>query len=248
MFSNKRVNTLLMLFAVFMSACTTVIPPPRLTPIEQMTVDTTQAHGLLQEFENQVNFEKLPNVEQYLIAVARQISREDANLNGTKIIVKIHQDSTPELQRVFSFPGVVISIPASFLKTVGFENELAAMIALELAQIERRELAHEMEKNEHPILFGPLSIFNFPQKNRGDSIELGTRLMYSAGYDPRGMVALFQKYSSFYVAGDSPTIQKEVNFYVRSAQKAKNDSMPSLQPIVRSNDFLRMKKGLKTQS
>jgi len=162
--------------------------------------------------------------------------------------VRIHQDSRPELKRLFSFPGVVISVPVSFLHEIGFENELAAVIALELAQVERRELAREMEKNDHPTLFGELSVFHFSQKSRADSIDLGTKLMYSAGYDPRGMVSVFQKYATYYIDTDTATAPKELNYYVREAQKAKNEFMPSLQPIVRSNDFLRMKKELKSSS
>ena len=128
---------------------------------------------------------------------------------------------------------------------INYENELAAVIALELGQIERRELAQEMDKNTNPILFGEQSVFHFSQKARGESIELGTKLMYAAGYDPRGMVALFQKFSNYYLDSSTPTGQKELAYYVKQAQKAKNEFMPSLQPIVRSNEFLRMKKELK---
>jgi len=231
-----------------MNGCGTVPPPPPLSPHEQMSVDTTQAQGLLVEFEKKVQLVHSPNVEKYLTAVARQISREDENLKNEKVIVRIHQDTRPELRRLFSFPGIVISIPASYLNEIGFENELAAVIALELAQVERRELAREMEKNDHPILFGELSIFHFSQKSRASSIELGTKLMYAAGYDPRGMVAVFQKYGAYYIDTETQTASKELGFYVREAQKAKNDFMPSLQPIVRSNDFLRMKKELKSSS
>jgi len=242
-------KTLIATFSLLaLCACGTVPTPPPLSPHEQMSVDTAQAKGLLVEFEKQVQFVHSPNVEKYLIAVARQVSREDDSLKNEKIVVRIHQDSRPELKRLFSFPGVVISIPASFLHDIAFENELAAVIALELAQVERRELAREMEKNDHPILFGDLSIFHFAQKSRAESIELGTKLMYAAGYDPRGMAAIFQKYGSYYIDTETPTSSKELSFYVREAQRAKNDFMPSLQPIVRSNDFLRMKKELKSSS
>ena len=230
---------------VSLVGCGTVPVAPLLSPHEQMSVDTAKATGLLLSFEKEVQAEKLPNVEKYLIAMARQISREEEILKNEKVMVRIHRDSNIELKRMFSFPGIVVSIPVSFLFEVSFENELAAAIALELAQVERRELAREMEKNENPTLFGDLSIFHFSQKSKSDSIELGTKLMYSAGYDPRGMTALFQKYANYYVDTESPSAQKELNFYVKAARKAKNDFLPSLQPIVRSNDFLRMKKELK---
>jgi predicted Zn-dependent protease len=230
------------------NGCGSVPVPPPLSVHEQLKVDTEKAKGLLVEFEKNVQFLKSANVEKYLTAVARQIAREEEALKTEKVIIRIHQDSKNELKHSYSFPGVVISIPKSFLFAINFENELAALIALELAQVERRELAQELEKNENPILFGELSVFNFSEKSRGESIELGTKLMYAAGYDPRGMVALLQKYSNYFVDLSAPKAQKELNFYIKQAQKAKNEFMPSLQPIVRSNEFLKMKKDLKGSS
>lgn len=246
MFLNKFFS-LIVLFTLSsqLNGCSNMPIPTPLSPHEQLSVDTLKAKGLLTEFEKNVHFEKLPAVERYLSAVARQITREEDALRAEKVVVKIHQDARPELKRNFSFPGVVISIPKSILDNINFENELAAVIALELAQVERRELALEMEKNEQPMLFGDVSIFRFSQKARGESIDLGTKLMYAAGYDPRGMVAIFQKFSNYYLDSSTPAGKKELGFYIKQAQKAKNDFMPSLQPIVRSNDFLRMKKELK---
>ena len=247
MFLNKLNSRRLYLFVLVigLSACGTVPVPPPLSPHEQLKVDTVKVKDLLSEFENQVTFEKAGNIEKYLSAVARQITREEEGLKVEKVTVRIHQDKKIELKRSFSFPGVVISIPKSILYQINFENELAAVIALELAQIERRDLAQEMDKNMTPILFGELSLFRFSQQARGESIELGTKLMYAAGYDPRGMVALFQKFSNYYLDSSTPSGKKELAYYIKQAQKAKNEFMPSLQPIVRSNDFLRMKKELK---
>ncbi len=225
--------------------CGSVPLAPPLSPHEQLSVDTVKSKNLLMQFEKQVQFQKDYNTEQYLTAVARQITREEAVLSAEKVVVRVHLDSKPELKKSFAFPGVVISIPKSILHLINFENELAALIALELAQIEHRDLAQEMDKNENPILFGDLSIFHFSQKARGDSIDLGTKLMYAAGYDPRGMVALFQKFPQYFLDSTTTAGQKELNFYLKQAQKAKNDFMPSTQPIVRSNDFLKMKKELK---
>lgn len=247
MFSNK--GRIFFLSAVILSVqligCGSVPVPAPLSPHEQLTVDTVKVKDLRLQFEKQVTLEKDANLEKYLTAVARQITREEAALRAEKVLVRVHLDTKPELKKSFSFPGVVIFIPKSILYQINFENELAALIALELAQIERRDLAQEMDKNERPILFGDLSIFHFSQKARGESIELGTKLMYAAGYDPRGMVALFQKFHSYFLDSSSPAGQKELTYYLKQAQKAKNDFIPSLQPIVRSNDFLRMKKELK---
>jgi predicted Zn-dependent protease len=245
MFLNKIRLLWLLPFLIEIVGCGSVPLPPVLSPHEQLKVDTVKVKGLLTQFEKQVQVEKDTNIEKYLTAVARQITREEIGLREEKVLVRVLLDTKPELKKSFSFPGVVIFIPKSILHLINFENELAALIALELAQIERRDLAQEMDKNESPILFGDLSIFHFSQKSRSEAIELGTKLMYAAGYDPRGMVALFQKFPKYFLDPTTPAGQKELNEYLKHAQKAKNEFMPSLQPIVRSNDFLRMKKELK---
>lgn len=244
MFLNRLFLPLLLLIA----SCSQLPTPPPMTVHEQLRIDTVKAKGLITEFEKQVKFENSSTVSSYLASVAKQLVQAEEGMRSETVIVKIHQDAKEELKRPFSFPGVLIAIPKSFLMKVNFENELAALIALELAQIKQRDLALELERRADRVLFGTNSLFRFSSASRGSAIEIGTRMMYSAGYDPRGMVALVEKYPALYLDASSPAGKKELEYYVKQAQKAKNGFMPSMQPIVRSNSFLQMKKNLKGSS
>ncbi len=245
MFLNKR---FLVFILLILQACSEAPIAPKLTIREQLVVDTMKAKGLVAEFEKLAQFEKSSSVEKYLTSVARQIVREEDGLKEENVVVRIHQDSRKEWKKTFSFPGLMISIPKSFLSQVNFENELAALISLQLALIENRELARTLEKNSNPVILGEQSVFRFSSSAWESTIELGTKMMYAAGYDPRGMVSLLQKHSGYFQDSFVIDAKKDFDFFIKQAQKAKNNFMPSLQPIVRSNDFLRMKKDLKGSS
>jgi len=247
MFSN-RLAFLILIPVLLLQSCSEIPVAPRISIREQLEVDTMKASGLVSEFRKQAVFESNPSVEKYLQSVALQIISAEEELRGEKVPAKIHVDQKKDWKVTFAFPGVMISVPRSFLGKVNFENELAALISYELALIRNRELARALEKDSSRPLTGDRGVFRFSSEAIITSIESGTRMMYAAGYDPRGMVSLIDKHPGFFVDESSPGAAKDKERFVRQAQKTKNEFMPSLQPIVRSNDFLQMKKELKGSS
>jgi hypothetical protein len=55
---------------------------------------------------------------------------------------------------------------------------------------------------------------------------------------------MFQRYPRFFGNDGTDPLQKQVEFNVREAQKARIDLMPSLKPIVRSAEFIEFKREL----
>jgi predicted Zn-dependent protease len=247
MFSNKLRLPFLMLLLILQS-CSEIPVAPRISVREQLEVDTRKAAGLVSEFKKQGQFISSPAVEKYLESVALQIVAAEEEMRGEKVQVRIHQDSRREWKRSFGFPGILIWIPRSFLDRVNFENELAALVAYQLALVKNRELAKAIERDPVRAADWSKGGFDFSRDAIAASIELGIRMMYAAGYDPRGMVSLIEKNPVFFMDDSSSSGIKDREFLVKQAQKTKNEFMPSLQPIVRSNDFLRMKKELKGSS
>jgi hypothetical protein len=247
MFSN-RLAFLLLIPVLFLQACSEIPVAPRISIREQLEVDTMKASGLVSEFRKQAVFDSKPSVEKYLQSVALQIISAEEELRGEKVTARIHVDLNKEWKSAFAFPGVMISVPRTFLGKVNFENELAALISYQLALIRNRELARALEKDASRPLTGDRGVFRFSVDAILASIEAGTRMMYAAGYDPRGMVSLIEKHPGFFVDESSTDIIKEKERFIKQAQKIKNEFLPSLQPIVRSNDFLQMKKELKGSS
>jgi predicted Zn-dependent protease len=245
-----RLSRLLLvcLLPLLIQSCSEVPLPAKVSVREQLVVDTMKAKGLVAEFDKQARFDRQPAIEKYLQSVAQQIVLADEDLREETVMIRVHQDLKREWTRTFAFPGVMISLPKSFLSQVNFENELAALIALQLALVENRELAKSLEKQGQRPILGQGSIFNFSKTAMATSIETGTRMMYAAGYDPRGMVTLIQKHPGIFVEPDSASSKKDIDELIKQAQKTKNEFMPSLQPIVRSNEFLKMKKDLKGSS
>ena len=237
----------LVLALVFAAGCTAPKPKRVLTISEQLVFDTVKAQGLFSDYQKRVVFLNFPEGDRYLNAVAAKISKLPDGLPNEKVVVRVHRDEQKNLTHFYSFPGTTISIPLSFLKSVDYENELAAVIAFELANVMNRHLAKKMEKTESRELFGPSGLFVLDRSERLESIQLGTHLLYYSGYDLRGLASVFQRYAEYFSnANDgSDSSQKEVDFNVREAQRAKSAFLPSLQPIVRSADFITMKKGLK---
>jgi predicted Zn-dependent protease len=228
------------MLVVIIQACSEIPLAPKISVREQLEVDTRKAAGLVSEFKKQGQFFSNPAVEKYLESVALQIISAEDEMRGEKVQVRIHADTKREWKRSFGFPGILIWIPRSFLDRVNFENELAALMAYQLALVKNRELAKTIERDSARASDLIRGSFDFSREAISSSVDLGIRMMYAAGYDPRGMVSLIEKHPEFFV--------NDREFLVKQAQKTKNEFLPSLQPIVRSNDFLRMKKELKGAS
>ena len=236
----------LILFAV---SCAT--PPPReLSPVEQIAVDTARAQGLASQFKEKSDFLKAPRLERFLSRTANSVASASKDFPLGKVEVRIHHDQTPDQAHFYSFPGSFVSVPLSFLRQVEFENELAAAISFELAQVIDRHLANHVEamtqkgQESRIEIFGPNSIFALNPEERARSIKRGSELLYWAGYDVRGMASIFQRHSAFFGNLGSETPKKEVEFNLREAQRARSELLPSLKPIVRSAEFIEFKKEL----
>lgn len=246
MLRNVSFLVALLVLTVWQSGCSTPPEPKILTISEQIDVDTRQAQNFINEFQKRATFESYPEGERYLNQLARNLAKIETGFVSESVKVKIHHDTSSQLAHLFSFPGTTLSIPSSLLHEVEYENELAALLAYELANVMNRHLAKKMEATVNPVLFGPGSVFDLDRPQRLASIRLATKLLYYAGYDTRGMASVFQRYPQYFAPNQSSELnKKEVEFNVRESQKAKTEYLPSMGPIVRSAEFIKMKKGLK---
>ncbi len=227
-------------FFLFLVSCATPPPEKPLTISEQIHVDTAKLQSFRDDFEMKNSFIELPKTEKYLTSIAIKLAKQESGFASDEIRVEVHNDQEPKLRRFFSFPGTLISVPVSFLRKVEFENELAAALSLEIAHVVNRHLANDLEKS---LDFKEL--FHFTDEQREQSIKLGSKFLYYAGFDLRGMASIFDRYAEYYVnQGTSELNKKEVAFNIRTAQRARSEYLPSLKPIVRSAEFIQFKKEL----
>jgi hypothetical protein len=235
---------------IFFANCGTPAPKKELTVTEQIEVDTRSAEGLSKQFKNQVNFTNQASAERFLKKMIEKLVATRDGFKAEKVEVKIHDDSgNPELKYLFAFPAMTVYVPQSFLKKVRFENELAAGLALEVAEIMNRTLAKKVEKDESlgikPVIFGTPSVFDLTLEERKLSINLATELLSESNYDIRGVASIFTRFPSYYVRETaSEKFQKEVAFSLREARRAKSEYLPQIDPVVRSSEFIQLKKEL----
>jgi len=158
--------------------------------------------------------------------------------------------------RNFGLPGNRIYLDRSTVKLLDYENELAAAMAYELAHISSRTLVTRLAKyrQDHgaqkginiPLetvpLFGPQGIFEFSSVEYVAVCEEAVTLLYDAGIDPRGLVSLWTRYEN--MGGKSPFDKKTLSQLLEKTRMALTRFEPLINPVVRSNEFISMKKRL----
>ncbi len=243
---SKTLAGVILGFSILGTSCVTKKPDRVLTISEQLEVDTARAESLSKEFSRKVTFVSIPKAEKFLNSMVKQLALQEPGFENEPVEVRVHDDVKLEQRRFFSFPGTLVSIPYSFLQKVEFENELAAALSYELANVLNRYLATKVEAQEGAplILFGTKNLFDLSNAERAQSIQRGIRLLYLGGYDPRGMPSIFRRFSEYYASSASGLFKKQVDYNIREAQRAKSELLPSLKPIVRSGEFIQFKKEL----
>ncbi len=116
-----------------------------------------------------------------------------------------------------SLPGGYLYVDSGLILTCDSEDELAGVMAHEIAHVTAHHAAREMTKMDYMavgsipmMLFGqglwagygvyqgtqlamPVGLLEFSRQHEAEADYLGVQYMYRAGYDPQGMVAIFEK-------------------------------------------------------
>ena len=231
-------------------SCSTPPKPKTLTLKEQIEVDTARARNLMSEFIDRVEFRQWDRAGLFFMRIAESLSKEAQDFPMQSLRVRVHVAQPPAGEGSYAFPGALISLPDTWVRSVDYENELAAVIAYQMAHLVRRSLAIHVEEQAlspvplPPVLFGAGSVFEFHREERSSAIRLAVRMLYGAGYDTRGMASIFQRAPGLFGNPDSASFKKEVDFNIKEAQRASSELLPAIKPVVRSPEFIRFKKDL----
>ena len=241
---------LISILITMMVSCASPPKPKTLTPQEQIEVDTVRARDLTGEFMDRVVFRSWSRAELYFLRIAESLSKEVQEFPLQSLRIRVHVAQAPAGEGSYAFPGSLISLPDTWVRRVDYENELAAVIAYQMAHLVRRSLAiHVEEQALHavpipPVLFGSGSVFEFHREERASAIRLAVKMLYRAGYDTRGMASIFQRTPGLFGNPDSASVKKEVDFNIKEAQRAASELLPAIKPVVRSPEFIRFKREL----
>jgi predicted Zn-dependent protease len=193
---------LFILMIVAQSACISA-PPKKVTALEQAQEENTVGGALAKPFEAKIRYKTDPVVNRYLSLLAEMISSAsgDVRLNGVGIA--IIQDINGQW-RNYSLPGRKIYISVGMLKQLKYDNEVAALIALEFGNIVQRHALNHLKKqfpnqvsgtgtpsNIQPAqvdYFGENGLFSFDVEEFKLSVSAAIDLLYRSGFDNRGLL------------------------------------------------------------
>src|SRR5206468_4279479 len=92
----------------------------------------------------------------------------------------------------YGLPTSRLYLSASLIRSIDYENELAAVLAFELGHLTKRHalkrLSDKPQQQPGVEYFGPNGIFAFNEEQQLEAAAEAVNIMYRAGYDPRGLV------------------------------------------------------------
>jgi len=249
--------TLLASLLTFFS-CASAPPPRKVTVNERIEFDRAIGTELAQQMVPQINLKKDPQIQTYLRGIAQKLADKNPELHLPEVKVFLLKDASHRHQS-YALPGGRIYLSSGLLKDVGYESEVAAAIAIQLGHLQNEHILNYLRKNpaglpvrdvvalpgvlplktleapEDIDFFGKDGMFSFRTKDDNEAIASAVSILYDAGYDPRGMVTLFQHWmdNSAY----SPWDFTELSGALDQARKSIALLTPLRNPIVQTDDF-----------
>jgi len=111
--------------------------------------------------------------------------------------IEVHVSSVP-INNAHAMPGGQIIVYERMFDTTDNESQLVAVIAHEIAhELHNDFMTFWRDYKENKDIDGPGGVLESSVKLEAAADEEGCRLMYSAGWDPNGMVELFKRFHIF---------------------------------------------------
>ncbi len=236
-----------LLLLAFLSACSHPLPA-LITLNEQLKQDQSLGIEMTSQLDREVRFKNDPVVQKFLLEVGEKLVKRIDVLKSMPFQVQMI-DEQKHQWRNFGLPGTKIYLSVGLLKQVEFENEIAAAIAFELAHITNRHAVERLTNLSNtrpgPIVdyTGPRGVMAFPEKLLLKSIENAVEILYAAGYDPRGLLSVWERY--LVQPRQSHYDRSTLNHLIEATRSTLALYAPLRNPIVKSPSFFSVYKRLK---
>ncbi len=166
---------------------------------------------LAQEVERQAKLAEDPLITEYVNRVGQNLVRNsDAKVPFT---FKVIESDAPN---AFALPGGYVFVNTGLIEIAEEEDEFAGAIAHEVAHVAARHMTKQATRSEIAnlatiplsVLLGgwaglvvrqgasvavPVTFLSFSRSDEAEADYLGLQYVYAAGYDPTGIVSIFEK-------------------------------------------------------
>lgn len=193
--------------------------------------------------EKTLKIRKSDIIQNYLSGIADELKRNTDHLKRSSFVLKLHKGKKAQA-RNFSLPGLYLYMNTELLNIVEYENEVAALIALELAHIELRHLFQNIEFDESQsklkedfIADYIFSGFDFSQVSEAIPVAVG--ILYRSNYDPRGLTHVWDHISENLKKFSYD--QSQIKEFDTLTFRAISSYAPLSNPIVQTEKFKRLK-------
>jgi len=218
------------------------------------------------EIDRSARIIKDPVINEYVNRVAQNVARN----SDLKIPLTVKVIDSPAIN-AFALPGGFLYINSGLLQAATEEDQLAGVVAHEIAHVAARHWASQMTKTTIlryamlPLLFTPMSFpvylglseglnigipvafLKFDRNDEAEADFLGIQYMYKSGYDPNAYVSFFGKIAMEQQRNPSsvPTVFADhpptANRIIKAEQEIKTLLPKRSEYLVSTSEFNEMK-------
>ena len=226
-----------------MTSCGTVPERPEVSQEEQVKIDVYQGRELSHGLERYLKVHKDLEVTVFLRNLAQKLVDATPALSVMPIgVLLIH--SPDQLWQSYALPGNKLYLSIGLLKQMKFENEVAAVLAVQLAHLLGRHVLKIQATSSKKILPSEYlkknGLFAFGLNEHLEACETAVGILYRAGIDARGLVSLWTKYQEN--PQRSPYSSLELENLMEKTRQTIALNLPLRNPVVRSEAFVKVKK------
>lgn len=192
---------------------------------------------LSKKFEKQVVAKKDSEIEKYLENLIVKMEPSIRGPASHELKIKLFKGKEPNWLN-YSIPGGYLYMSLDALRSIEFENELAAMVALQLGHIHHRHILNKIkDKNENEVqdFFGSTGLFAYNLEELTEADQFAYHLLYSNGYDPRGIISIWNRLEKNSTFSNYP--KETLRALSEKTRQMIVESTPLRNPIVRTSKF-----------
>lgn len=242
---NRKIRTLIAALPLLVMACSAVPETLGSRGIERIAQIPPESRKRIDESLGK-HFQIVEDgeIHDYLTNIARRLFSAVESAGPSLRVQAVSFSGARAVPQTWMIPPTHGYVDERILKAMNFENEIAAGVAFEWERTQ--DIA--FEKRFIAELDSPApdyrKIYEFSEVEDLKAVEGAVDRMYRAGYDPRGLVTYFERMSSFAKGRTATAFESRIPLLQEKARRTIAFYAPLLNPIVRTEDFYKIRKKL----